>query len=296
VTGKSSISFHLSLNPNPTPLLFLHRNVPQCESCIKRGISHLCAFGDERDHLLPKDSSTTPTTAALLSKINKLEAQIHAYKVKNGEITVRKKGKAETRKEQEESDEDDIELDYDDEVGMLGSGNGDDQVIRNPSFQPLPPLSSLNPPHPNNPDSESDSLVESVVSTIGRSQSHWGSLVKPSSAQLKAAATAPESSDIRPMPIKGGGGKPLESLDNFYNLLPSRKISDYLIEHFVAFVHNSIPCLHVPTLRRQYLRTMRRELEGTNEDLNVLSVSSRVSWVCHPVLIKDTIFFFFSFL
>lgn len=261
----------------------------------QRGISHLCAFGDERDHYFKgqQHNSNHSSTSFQNQQIRSSNPRLQG---KEWRDYSQKKGKAETRKEQEESDEDDIELDYDDEVGMLGSGNGDDQVIRNPSFQPLPPLSSLNPPHPNNPDSESDSLVESVVSTIGRSQSHWGSLVKPSSAQLKAAATAPESSDIRPMPIKGGGGKPLESLDNFYNLLPSRKISDYLIEHFVAFVHNSIPCLHVPTLRRQYLRTMRRELEGTNEDLNVLSVSSRVSWVCHPVLIKDTIFFFFSFL
>ncbi|CBQ67939.1 conserved hypothetical protein [Sporisorium reilianum SRZ2] len=53
------------------------RNVPNCGSCVRRGVAHLCRWGDERDYLPAAPSSNiTPSNAALMAKIAQLEAQV----------------------------------------------------------------------------------------------------------------------------------------------------------------------------------------------------------------------------
>lgn len=185
-----------------------------------------------------------------------------------------KKGKGKSKVEDEE-EEDEMNLDENEEIETKPEINTKNRTSSKSNKNSSSTSTSNGIPDPDF-ESESAKLTEATVTTIDSDLSHWGKpMQKPSAAEIKAAATAPETSDVRPVPIKGGGGKPLDenTLDNFYNLLPSRKITDFLIEHFIVYVHNSIPCLHIPTLRRHYLNVMNRKLKGNNKDLNVLSVS-----------------------
>lgn len=53
------------------------RNVPNCGSCVRRGVAHLCRWGDERDFLPAAPASNiTPSNAALMARIAQLESQI----------------------------------------------------------------------------------------------------------------------------------------------------------------------------------------------------------------------------
>ncbi|SPO20205.1 uncharacterized protein UTRI_00597_B [Ustilago trichophora] len=53
------------------------RNVPNCGSCVRRGVAHLCRWGDERDFLPAAPASNiTPSNAALMARIAQLEAQV----------------------------------------------------------------------------------------------------------------------------------------------------------------------------------------------------------------------------
>lgn len=53
------------------------RNVPNCGSCVRRGVAHLCRWGDERDFLpAAPTSNITPSNAALMARIAQLEAQV----------------------------------------------------------------------------------------------------------------------------------------------------------------------------------------------------------------------------
>lgn len=53
------------------------RNVPNCGSCVRRGVAHLCRWGDERDYLPAAPSSNiTPSNAALMARIAQLESQV----------------------------------------------------------------------------------------------------------------------------------------------------------------------------------------------------------------------------
>ncbi|PWN52454.1 hypothetical protein IE53DRAFT_281451 [Violaceomyces palustris] len=55
------------------------RNVPNCSSCVRRGVAHLCKWGDERDTIAnEKGSGISPSNAALMARIAQLEAQIRA--------------------------------------------------------------------------------------------------------------------------------------------------------------------------------------------------------------------------
>uniref|UniRef100_V5EW02 Zn(2)-C6 fungal-type domain-containing protein n=2 Tax=Kalmanozyma brasiliensis (strain GHG001) TaxID=1365824 RepID=V5EW02_KALBG len=53
------------------------RNVPNCGSCVRRGVAHLCRWGDERDYLPAAPASNiTPSNAALMARIAQLESQV----------------------------------------------------------------------------------------------------------------------------------------------------------------------------------------------------------------------------
>lgn len=53
------------------------RNVPNCGSCVRRGVAHLCRWGDERDFLPAAPASNiTPSNAALMARIAQLETQV----------------------------------------------------------------------------------------------------------------------------------------------------------------------------------------------------------------------------
>lgn len=53
------------------------RNVPNCGSCVRRGVAHLCRWGDERDFLPAAPASNiTPSNAALMARIAQLESQV----------------------------------------------------------------------------------------------------------------------------------------------------------------------------------------------------------------------------
>ncbi|PWY98783.1 hypothetical protein BCV70DRAFT_164050 [Testicularia cyperi] len=53
------------------------RNVPNCGSCVRRGVAHLCRWGDERDFLpSTQTSNITPSNAALMARIAQLESQV----------------------------------------------------------------------------------------------------------------------------------------------------------------------------------------------------------------------------
>ena len=61
------------------------RNVPNCGSCVRRGVAHLCRWGDERDHMTAGPmSSITPSNAALMARIAQLEAQVRALQSNEG--------------------------------------------------------------------------------------------------------------------------------------------------------------------------------------------------------------------
>lgn len=53
------------------------RNVPNCGSCVRRGVAHLCRWGDERDYLpAAPTNNITPSNAALMARIAQLESQL----------------------------------------------------------------------------------------------------------------------------------------------------------------------------------------------------------------------------
>ncbi|KAN0063512.1 hypothetical protein ACQY0O_003959 [Thecaphora frezii] len=52
------------------------RNVPNCSSCVRRGVAHLCRWGDERDDMASTQKAITPSVAALMARIAQLESQV----------------------------------------------------------------------------------------------------------------------------------------------------------------------------------------------------------------------------
>ncbi|SPO40205.1 uncharacterized protein PSFLO_05687 [Pseudozyma flocculosa] len=227
------------------------RNVPNCGSCVRRGVAHMCRWGDERDDIASaKAGSITPSNAALMARIAQLESQSSQSYMVTAAHAHRSRSPIEPDPRAALRDADMVAR----SEASDSPGSEDEDAAE--VLEALARGTRLRKEHSPLPMHKAADGAE--VSATRRSPTAQGKSAKPDSGQddLKSDTSRPDGDgqDGPGLPLDQRPARAHQRFDDLrvlVGLLPSREAVSALIKIYISEAEPLVVSLHVPTLWAQ---------------------------------------------